>query len=155
MGRAYIGLGSNLGDPRENVEAASRGLAAVGTIVARSSLYRSKAWGVREQPDFINAALILETPLEPRALLGTLQTLEKRLGRTESYRWGPRIIDLDILAYAGVTLDEPGLILPHPRLGERAFALAPLAEIEPAYREAYERLPEEARAEVWRICGPC
>lgn len=148
MGVARIGLGSNLGDAHAHVEAAIAAQAEIGTLLARSRLYRSKAWGVCEQPDFINAVVSLETELAPRELLRALKHLEARLGRVETYRWGPRLIDLDILTYDALILNEPDLVLPHPRLFERAFVLAPLSEIDATYLAAYEKLALEARAEV-------
>ncbi len=148
---AAIGLGSNLGDPAGNVERALAALASLGQVTARSGLYRSAAWGETAQPDFVNAAALLETPLAPEALLAGLKELEARLGRVESYRWGPRAIDLDILTYGDLAIDEPDLIVPHARLFERAFALAPLAEIAPAFEAAYAALPAADRASVQRI----
>jgi 2-amino-4-hydroxy-6-hydroxymethyldihydropteridine diphosphokinase len=103
---------------------------------------------VREQPDFVNAAALLDTELSPRDLLVALKRLELELGRVETYRWGPRAIDLDILAYDDLALDEPDLTIPHPHLHERAFALIPLAEIDPTFTAAAERLDSAARAEV-------
>jgi 2-amino-4-hydroxy-6-hydroxymethyldihydropteridine diphosphokinase len=153
MALARIGLGANLGDPVRSIESAFTALGELGRVTARSSLYRSRAWGVADQPDFVNAAALLETALEPYELLSALQELERRLGRTPSFRWGPRAIDLDILAYDELALDEPRLTLPHARLHERAFALAPLAEIEPAFLAAYERLPAGERAGVERLTG--
>jgi 2-amino-4-hydroxy-6-hydroxymethyldihydropteridine diphosphokinase len=94
---------------------------------------------------------LLETDLGARALLGELKAIEAALGRIPTFRWGPRAIDLDILAYDDLRLNEPDLIVPHVRLFERAFALAPLSEIDPAYRAAYAALPESARAEVRRL----
>lgn len=136
------------------MEAAVAALGRLGTLRARSSLYRSKAWGIREQPDFINAAVVLETRLSPHDLLRALKFLEAALGRLPTYRWGPRAIDCDILAYDDLVLTSEELTLPHPRLFERAFALAPLAEIEPRYLPAYERLPDASRAEVRREDRP-
>jgi 2-amino-4-hydroxy-6-hydroxymethyldihydropteridine diphosphokinase len=151
MALARIGLGSNVGDSCAAIDAACGALARLGAIVARSSLYRTKAWGVTEQPDFLNAAVLLETPLAPRALLGALKAIEADLGRVTTYRWGPRAIDLDILAYGDLTLREPDLVIPHERLAERAFALAPLAEIDPSFAAAYAALGAEMRAEVRRV----
>jgi 2-amino-4-hydroxy-6-hydroxymethyldihydropteridine diphosphokinase len=148
---AYIGLGSNVGDSEGAIDRACAALAALGTLRARSSLYRTKAWGVTEQPDFINAAVALETALEPLALLAALKAIEADLGRVATYRWGPRAIDLDILTYGDRRIREPDLVVPHARLDERAFALAPLAEIDPAFVAAYAALPEAARAEVRRV----
>jgi 2-amino-4-hydroxy-6-hydroxymethyldihydropteridine diphosphokinase len=150
---ARIGVGANLGDARAAVEAAIAALPALGTVISRSSLYASAPWGVRDQPPFVNAAVLLETILAPRDLLAGLQELERSLGRTPTYRWGPRAIDLDILAYDGLRIDEADLVVPHPRLGERAFALVPLAEIDPAYGSALARLTPEQRAEVALLEG--
>lgn len=143
---AYIGLGSNIGDARANVDAAVRAACAFGALLARSSLYRSAPWGIREQDDFINAVVALKTALPPLDLLRALQETEQKLGRIITYRWGPRVIDLDILTYDDLTLETAELTLPHPRLLERAFVLAPLAEIDAAYLRAYEELSPEARA---------
>lgn len=150
---AYIGLGANLGDAAATLREAVRRLARLGTVSARSSLYRTPAWGYEEQPDFVNAAIALETDLEPRALLDGLKSLERELGRVPSFHWGPRTIDLDILAFDDVRLDEPDLVIPHARLGERAFALVPLAEIAPAYVPLRDALSQSELAAVARI-GP-
>ena len=154
MGLARIGVGSNSGDAEAHVRSAFVRLAELGRVTARSSLYRTAPWGVSEQPDFINAAALLETPLGPHALLGALKALEAELGRVTTYRWGPRVIDLDILAYDDVELDDPTLTLPHPRLAERAFALAPLAEIEPAFAPLLARLGAAERAQAVRLVTP-
>jgi len=130
---AYIGIGSNQGNPPANVETAIVRLDALGSIVKRSLLYRTKPWGETEQADFINAVAALETVLDPRALLRGLKEIERELGRTTTYRWGPRTIDLDILTYGDERINEPDLVVPHPHLAERAFVLVPLAEIDPAY----------------------
>ncbi len=149
--RAGIGLGSNLGDPVANVERAIEALADLGVVVARSSLYRSEPWGVREQPAFVNAAALLETRLTARELLAGLKAIERALGRTETVRWGPRVIDLDILTYGGLTVREEGLVVPHERLFERAFALGPLAEIDAGFAPAFAALPAAVRAGLERI----
>jgi 2-amino-4-hydroxy-6-hydroxymethyldihydropteridine diphosphokinase len=151
MALARIGLGSNAGDAAANIERAAAALATLGRVAARSSLYRTKPWGPSDQPDFVNAALLLETELSPRALLVELKRLETELGRVVTYRWGPRVIDLDILAYDDVQIDEPDLAIPHPRLPERAFALVPLAEIDPAFGPARDALPAAEREAVQRI----
>ncbi len=134
--RAYIGLGGNLGDRAAALRAALAQLGAIGRILAASSLYETTPWGKSDQPDFLNAACILETDLDPHALLRELQGIERRLGRAREHeeRWGPRAIDLDLLLYDDLTLRARDLELPHPGLGERAFALAPLAEIAPDAR---------------------
>jgi len=131
---AYVALGSNLDDPRSQVE---RALAALDQLpqtrcVLRSSLYRSRPLGPVEQPDFVNAVAGLLTALEPADLLASLQALETSLGRERpAVRWGPRRIDLDLLVHGGARVAQPGLELPHPGIAERAFVLAPLAEIAP------------------------
>jgi 2-amino-4-hydroxy-6-hydroxymethyldihydropteridine diphosphokinase len=150
---AYIGLGANLGDPVETIRAAAAELARAGRVGACSSLYRTPAWGVTDQPAFVNAALALETALEPHALLAACKEIERALGRRPTFRWGPRAIDLDILAYEGVRVDEPDLTIPHARLSERAFALVPLAEIAAAYVPLRDALPAADLAAVERI-GP-
>lgn len=108
---------------------------------------------MREQPDFYNAAALLETELEPRALLCELKGLERDIGRVRTFRWGPRVIDLDILAYGELELASDDLTIPHPRLHERAFALAPLAEIDPGFRPLLAALDPAARAEAFNV-GP-
>ena len=148
MALAGIGIGSNLGDAGANVRAAIGALAELGTVQACSRLYRTKAWGRTNQPDFCNAAAILETGLAPRDLLAALKELERKLGRVPSERWGPRAIDLDILYYDELRVDEPGLQIPHPRLLERAFALVPLAEIDERYAADAANLPPAERASV-------
>jgi 2-amino-4-hydroxy-6-hydroxymethyldihydropteridine diphosphokinase len=153
VNRAWIGLGANLGDPIATLRSARERLADCGRVAAVSSLYRTPAWGVTEQPPFVNAALALDTVLAPYELLAALKTLETELGRVASFRWGPRAIDLDILDYTGVRLDDPQLTIPHTRLFERAFALVPLAEIAPAFAAARDALPAADLAAIERI-GP-
>ncbi len=106
-----------------------------------------------DQPPFVNAALAIETTLEPHALLAACKAIEHELGRRPTFRWGPRAIDLDILAYDGVRVDEPDLTIPHARLSERAFALVPLAEIAAAFAPLRDALPAADLAAVERI-GP-
>ena len=134
MARAFVGVGANLGDPAAQVRAAIAALAALpGTLlVTASSLYRTAPVGYADQPDFVNAAALLETALAPRALLEALQAIEARSGRARSFKDAPRVLDLDLLLYGREVIDEPGLGVPHPRLHERAFALAPVVEIDPA-----------------------
>ncbi len=151
MTRALLGLGANLGDPIATLNDAKDRLGSLGAVTALSSLYRTPPWGVEEQPPFVNAALALETALDPDALLAALKALEAELGRVASFRWGPRAIDLDILAYDGVTRSDPVLTIPHARLLERAFVLVPLAEIDPAYLAARDALPAADVAAVERI----
>lgn len=139
--RAAIGIGSNLSDPPANVRRGMRALGRLGTIRATSRLYSSRAWGKTDQPDFCNAVALLETELAPLALLAALKGLERELGRGPGERWGPRVIDLDILTYGEERVDEPELRIPHPRLHERAFALVPLAEVDPRFAPAVAALP--------------
>ena len=130
---AFVGLGGNLGDPAATLGAALQALDEVqGTRLLRASrLYRTPAWGVEQQPDFINAVAMLETSLDAQALLESLFVIERRHGRVREaeQRWGPRTLDLDLLLYGDAMIDEPGLRVPHPYLHERAFALLPLLEI--------------------------
>ena len=130
---AFVGLGGNLGDPAATLGAALQALDEVqGTRLLRASrLYRTPAWGVEQQPDFINAVAMLETSLGAQALLESLFVIERRHGRVREaeQRWGPRTLDLDLLLYGDAMIDEPGLRVPHPYLHERAFALLPLLEI--------------------------
>ena len=149
--RAYIALGSNLGDAAANVERGFGELARMGTIFRRSSLYRTQPWGQTDQPEFINAVALLETPLAPRALPDALKAAENRLGRTAGERWGPRLIDFDILTYDDLEIDEPGLRVPHPYMHERAFVLVPLAEIDPRYEPLRDALSETVLMGVVRI----
>ena len=136
MSHAAIGLGANLGDRERSLRDAAARLRRVGTIEAASSLYETEPWGRVDQPAFLNAAIVLATDLPPRPLLGTLLAIERDLGRDRSRteRWGPRTIDLDLLFYDDRVEEDAELVLPHPRLHERAFVLAPLAEIAPDLR---------------------
>ncbi|MBV8245207.1 MAG: 2-amino-4-hydroxy-6-hydroxymethyldihydropteridine diphosphokinase [Candidatus Eremiobacteraeota bacterium] len=148
---AAIGIGANLDDARSNVKQALDLLSEMGTVLRRSRIYHTPPWGVRDQPQFVNAAALLETTLEPRALLRALQDLERRLGRVPNYRWGPRIIDLDLLTYDDREIFDDELWLPHPRMLERAFVLVPLAEIDEFYAPARDALPPEEVAAVHPI----
>ena len=135
MAEAFIALGGNVGDVRSTFDRAIALLGENGTVrvTARSSDYRTPPWGVTEQPPFINAVIAVATTLTPHDLLARMQDCERALGRdrTHERRWGPRTIDLDLLAYDDLVLDDPDLTLPHPRLFERAFVLVPLAEVAP------------------------
>lgn len=130
---AAIGLGGNLGDVASTLRDALQAIDGLpGTRLLRASpLYRTPAWGNTDQPDFVNAAALVETTLAPRALLDALLDLERRFGRRREAgpQWGPRVLDLDLLLYGSGVVDEPGLRVPHPHLHERAFALLPLARI--------------------------
>jgi len=132
---AFVGIGSNLGEPERQIAAALEELAAEDGIelVAASTLRETEPVGYLDQPSFLNGAAQLETALPPRELLERLLEIESRLGRVrgEGPRFGPRTIDLDLLLCGDETIDEPGLTVPHPRLAERRFALEPLAELAP------------------------
>lgn len=131
-----LGLGGNIGDVGAAFAAALARLAEAPGVQfgAASSVYRTPPWGKLDQPDFLNMAALVETTLTPRALLALCLEIERGLGRERRERWGPRLIDIDVLTYGDATIDEPDLKVPHPRLIERAFALAPLAEIAPRLR---------------------
>lgn len=157
MPRAYIGLGANLQDPPAQLRAALA-LLAQGpgvTLIAQSSLYRSAPLGPGPQPDYCNAVCAVETQLDPDALLSRLHEVERALGRERPpQRWAPRLIDLDLLHYEGVTRRSGRLVLPHPELHQRNFVVQPLAEIAPdlvlpglgAVRELARRLGDAGLA---------
>jgi len=153
---AYLGLGANLGDPeRQLAEALARLAAAEEVEVLKvSGFYRNPPLGPPDQPWYVNAVAQVKTRLEPEELLRVLQKVEQDLGRVRGERWGPRIIDLDILLYDGLIMDGPELVLPHPEMHRRAFVLLPLAEIAPeawhpglekTAGELLEQLPDGAR----------
>ena len=131
---AYIGAGSNMGSPRENCERALENLESHPhiTLTARSSFYETEPVGMSEQNWFINAAAEVKTSLEPGALLEELLNIERDMGRVRSQKWGPRIIDLDLLLYEDRIYDEPGLQLPRRDVLEYSFVLRPLAELAPS-----------------------
>jgi 2-amino-4-hydroxy-6-hydroxymethyldihydropteridine diphosphokinase len=135
--QACIGLGANLGDAAAAVQGALQALDALPEtrLLRASRLYRTPAWGKTEQPAFVNAAAVLETGLDARALLDAMLAIERDFGRDRaadgSDRWGARTLDLDLLLYGDQVIDEAGLHVPHPHLHERAFALVPLVEIAP------------------------
>ena len=131
-----VGLGSNLDSPARQVEIAFEVLAAIpdSMLVDRSSLYRSAPFGGVEQPDFVNAAAWMTTRLGARAFLDALQEIERSRGRERGgRRWGPRVLDLDLLAYGAAVVEEAGLVIPHPGIAERNFVLLPLREIAPEF----------------------
>lgn len=132
---AAIGLGGNLGEAAATLRDALLAIDGLPQtrLLRASPLYRTAAWGNTDQPDFVNAAALVETALSPRALLDALLDLERRFGRRREAgpQWGPRVLDLDLLLYADRIVDEPGLRVPHPHLHERAFALLPLAQVAP------------------------
>lgn len=128
---AYVGLGSNLGDREELIR---RAAALIGAT-RLSSIVETEPWGYEDQPRFLNAVAEIETPLTARGFLDQLLEVERHLGRERvGARWGPRTVDLDLLLYGDEEIDEPGLVVPHPRLAERLFVLEPLAELVPSRR---------------------
>ena len=135
--QACVGLGGNVGDVARTLAAAFEALDGLPEtrLLRASRVYRTPAWGRRDQPDFLNAAALLETRLSAQSLLAALLAIEQRhgrdRGRDEAARWGPRSLDLDLLLYGEAVIDAPGLEVPHPRLHERAFALVPLADVAP------------------------
>ncbi len=133
MARAFVGIGANLDRAADQVRAAIGALAALpgSQLVRASSLYRTAPLGYAAQPDFVNAAALLDTGLAPWALLAELRAIEDRYGRERTFQNAPRTLDLDLLLYDDRIIEEPGLSVPHPRLHERAFALAPVVEIDP------------------------
>jgi 2-amino-4-hydroxy-6-hydroxymethyldihydropteridine diphosphokinase len=128
---AYVGMGANLGDARSTLAAAAEALAGLGEVRAVSPLYETDPVGLEDQPVFLNGAVALATRLGPHELLDGLLAIEARFGRERMVRWGPRTLDLDLLAMDGVELDDERLTVPHPRLEEREFALRPLADVAP------------------------
>jgi 2-amino-4-hydroxy-6-hydroxymethyldihydropteridine diphosphokinase len=149
MSDALIGMGGNVGDVRATLDRAVAALCDGGEVrlVARSADYRTPPWGVTDQPAFINICLAVATTLAPRALLDRVLSIERAFGRNRAseQRFGPRTLDIDIIAFDDLALDEPGLTLPHPRLFERAFVLAPLAEVAPDRRIAGTKVADALR----------
>ncbi len=127
----YLALGTNLGERLGNLRAAVEALAPELMVLAESRVYETPPWGYEDQPAFLNMAVKAETDLAPVDLLAHLKHLEEELGRRQSFHWGPRLIDIDILLYDDLVLNTPELVIPHPRLHERAFVLVPLADIAP------------------------
>ena len=151
MAEAYLGLGSNLGDKRAMLTGALARLDATPGIrvTARSRFYRTPPWGDTNQDWFLNAAAALDTTLSPADLLAACLQVERQLGRVRERKWGPRSIDIDVLAYGQEAVDDPDLVLPHPFVLERAFVLKPLADIAPdlviggtSVRDALARLDQ-------------
>lgn len=131
--RAFLALGSNIGDKAANLRAAAKAIAVLPgtTVVAASSVYRTPPWGKTDQDWFANAAIAVETTLAPLALLEACLAIEIQLGRIRRERWGPRVIDIDVLMHGEARLTSERLTLPHPAMAERAFVLVPLREIAP------------------------
>jgi 2-amino-4-hydroxy-6-hydroxymethyldihydropteridine diphosphokinase len=142
--RVFLSLGGNLGEPAKAMAEALRMLDkdSATRVVAVSSLYRTPPWGKTDQPDFLNAAAELSTSLAPRGLLDLCLEAERRLKRVRAERWGPRLVDIDILVFGDRTVQEEGLAIPHPRMLDRAFVLVPLAEIAPDFMVAGRKLSD-------------
>jgi 2-amino-4-hydroxy-6-hydroxymethyldihydropteridine diphosphokinase len=146
MAEALIALGGNIGDVRATFDQAIAALCdgRIVRLLARSSDYKTPPWGVEDQPPFVNCAIVAATELAPVALLKRAQAVERQFGRNRDneQRWGPRTLDIDLIAYGDQALDTHDLTLPHPRLFERAFVLAPLAEIAPERQIAGVRMAD-------------
>lgn len=131
---AYLGLGSNLGDKIENIQKACDLISSeIAQIIGFSSFYQTEPWGSTDQPEYINRVVRIFTDHEPLFLLKELHRIEDKLGRIRDEKWGPRIIDIDLLYYGKYVIDRDDLIIPHPELTERNFVLVPLSEISPDY----------------------
>ncbi len=159
MPTSAVGLGSNLGDRRSHLAAAIRELEQLGARRVVSSLYETAPIGGPAQDDFANAVALLETRRSARGLLNGLLEIERSAGRVRRGRWGPRVLDLDLLLHGGETVDEAGLTVPHPRLGERRFVLEPLLEVWPDASlpdgtPLADLLPATEGQTVRRIAGP-
>ncbi|MCY3559253.1 MAG: 2-amino-4-hydroxy-6-hydroxymethyldihydropteridine diphosphokinase [Chloroflexi bacterium] len=155
----FLGLGANLGDRRATLRAAAQRIREVVTDVRVSSLYESEAWGVTDQPKFLNAVVRGLTDLQPLELLEAMQSIETELGRVRNARWGPRAIDIDILLYGAESIDEPRLVVPHPYMTQRSFVLRPLADLAagltlPDGSLVGEWLTTVSQDELRRIEGP-
>jgi len=127
----FIALGSNLGDRQANLQAAIQALPPAVRVQRTSPIYETEPWGYREQPDFLNMVLQGETELSPSELIASLKKMEALLGRQATFKNGPRVIDLDLLFYDDLVLENAGLTIPHPGMAERAFVLVPLADLAP------------------------
>jgi 2-amino-4-hydroxy-6-hydroxymethyldihydropteridine diphosphokinase len=129
MHTVYLGLGTNLGERLTNLRSAVKALAPPVTVLAESPVYETPAWGVEDQPGFLNMAVKAETELAPMELRDHVKLIEGELGRTPTYHWGPRLIDIDILFYDDLIVDTLELVIPHPQLHKRPFVLVPLETI--------------------------
>ncbi|HHV05175.1 MAG TPA: 2-amino-4-hydroxy-6-hydroxymethyldihydropteridine diphosphokinase [Anaerolineaceae bacterium] len=133
MEDVFLGIGSNLGDREENLAQARDSIESFARIEAVSPVYETDAWGFEDQPAFLNQVIHIKTSLSPQALLNRIKRIEKDLGRKKSFRWGPRLIDIDILFFADYIIESASLTIPHKELHKRAFVLVPLADIAPDF----------------------
>ncbi|MBO0933358.1 2-amino-4-hydroxy-6-hydroxymethyldihydropteridine diphosphokinase [Fibrella aquatilis] len=146
----YLLLGANLGDRAQTLAQARTQLAQqVGTLTQASPLYETAAWGLTDQPAYLNQVLLLETVLSPEAVLTQTQAIEQALGRVRAERWGARVIDIDLLFYNDLILNTPALTLPHPYLHLRRFTLQPLADVAPNLTHPVLKMP------VWQLLEVC
>jgi 2-amino-4-hydroxy-6-hydroxymethyldihydropteridine diphosphokinase len=162
MTTVALSLGSNLGDRLQSLRKAVSILGSAGlALLASSDVFETPPWGVEDQPRFLNACILVETELSPEELLGLLKHMETTLGRTPEKRWGPRVIDMDILFYDGIVLRSPTLTVPHRELSGRAFVLLPLAQAAPEWKhpetgltagEMARALPPGETEGILRIC---
>ena len=146
--QVYLGLGTNLGERKDNLQQALNGLAAEMVIGLISPVYATPPWGLMDQPDFLNLCLAAECDKSPLQLLDFLKKLEREIGRQQSMRWGPRLIDIDILFYDTVVYEDERLSIPHPYLAERSFVVGPLADIAPEIRHPVTGLAVAEMAEA-------
>ncbi|MDH7482022.1 MAG: 2-amino-4-hydroxy-6-hydroxymethyldihydropteridine diphosphokinase [Armatimonadota bacterium] len=150
MATVFLGLGSNLGDREANIRMALDKLVSQPEVKIRavSSFYLTAPVGFQDQPDFVNAVAAIETDLSPKELLDVVLKIEREMGRVRNFKWGPRIIDIDILLYNNVKVNTDELVIPHPRMTERAFVMAPLAEIAPDLTLPDGRTPNDVLKEL-------
>jgi 2-amino-4-hydroxy-6-hydroxymethyldihydropteridine diphosphokinase len=150
MARAYLALGSNLGDRSANLQQAVDGLAGTDDIrlVALSHVYETAPVGGPPQDDYLNAVVAIETELDPHDLLRVAHRLEDDAGRVRTERWGPRTLDVDVLLYDDLRLDDADLVIPHPRMWERGFVLAPLRDVAPALVDSHAEWKDVREAAV-------
>ncbi len=160
MNKAYLLIGGNMGNRLQNLGRAVSLLQLPGRVIKQSGLYETAAWGKSDQPAFLNQALLLETSLTARQLLQSVLSIEEKMGRKRAEKYGPRIIDIDILFYDSLVMHEPGLTIPHPEVQNRRFALEPMHEIaadyiHPVLKKTIGTLLKECpdKLEVHRING--